>query len=126
MDASAAVFQLTHGASVFRLIYSGFSGDLVWTGNQKSGKQQSFSDLAAVMWTRCQSVLFGLGLIHLNRLALVHRFTLVGKSLMSAELSGLCEAAVATLAPVTHTHTQTHMQKENTHKTKISKGQWLV
>lgn len=39
------------------------------------------------------------GLIHLDGLAaLVHGFTLVGESLVAAELSGLCEAAVATLA----------------------------
>lgn len=48
------------------------------------------------------------GLIHLDGLAgLVHGFALVGKSLMAAELSGLCEAAVATLAPDAQTERRT-------------------
>lgn len=52
------------------------------------------------------------GLIHLDGLgALVYRFTLVGESLMAAELRRLCEAAVATLAPVTH------IKKEKTPET---------
>ncbi len=67
------------------------------------------------MWMWSQSVILSQELVHLDGLAaLAHGFTLVGKSLMAAELSSLCEAAVATLAPVTHTHKHTEIK---THKT---------
>ena len=72
-------------------------------GGDPNREEKSFSNVADLMWTWSQTV-NGRGLIHLDGLAaLVHRFTLVGKSLMAAELRGLCEAAVATLAPDTHT-----------------------
>lgn len=68
-------------------------------GRSKRREKDVFSNVAASTWPRCQSVNSRGGLIHLDGLAaLVHRFTLVGESLMAAELSGLCEAAVATLA----------------------------
>lgn len=64
------------------------------------------------MWLWCQLVNSQGGLIHLDGLgALVYRFTLVGESLMAAELRRLREAAVTTLAPVTHT------EKEKTQET---------
>lgn len=46
----------------------------------------------------CQSVILSRELVNLDGLAaLVHWFTLIGKSLVAAELSGLREAAVTTL-----------------------------
>ena len=69
------------------------------------------------MWLWCQLVNSQGGLIHLDGLgALVYRFTLVGESLMAAELRRLREAAVTTLTPVTHT------EKEKTQET--DKRQW--
>lgn len=92
-------------ASEFKSLLGEKNSLLVWMESQKTEKEIEeerkrcvfkFSGLIVdVVSVSKQSG----GLIHLDGLAaFAHWFTLVGKSLMAAELSGLCEAAVATLA----------------------------
>lgn len=131
MDTSIAFarhwyeFLSTHESSNFVFIHLSVLIDRNFSGEGKKrcgwrvkiGRKSFFGfsclNVNNVSTLTCHSAFLSQGLIHLNGLVLIQGFTLVGKSLMSAELSGLCEAAVTTLTPVTHTERERWKKHKN-------------